>query len=49
METANGLEVRVRYIPRAPQRNAVLFQVIVDVLHKGAQETVSRRRVTAAL
>ena len=35
-EAANGLEVWVRYITRAPQGNAVLFQVIVDVLHKGA-------------
>ncbi|HTS25683.1 MAG TPA: mechanosensitive ion channel family protein [Bryobacteraceae bacterium] len=35
----NGLEVVVRYITRAPQRNAVkskLFQEIVDLLHKPA-------------
>jgi len=35
--TVNGLEVVVRYITRAPQRNAMkskLFQVIVDLLHK---------------
>jgi small-conductance mechanosensitive channel len=35
----NGLEVVVRYITRAPQRNAVkskLFQAIVDLLHKPA-------------
>jgi hypothetical protein len=34
---ANGLEVVVRYITRAPQRNAVksrLFQAIVDLLRK---------------
>jgi small-conductance mechanosensitive channel len=33
----NGLEVVVRYITRAPQRNAMkskLFQVIVDLMHK---------------
>jgi small-conductance mechanosensitive channel len=33
----NGLEVQVRYITRAPQRNAVksrLFQVIVELMHK---------------
>ena len=33
----NGLEVIVRYITRAPQRNAMksrLFQVIVDLMHK---------------
>ena len=37
--TANGLEVVVRYITRAPQRYAMkskLFQVIVDLLHKPA-------------
>jgi small-conductance mechanosensitive channel len=37
--TVNGLEVVVRYITRAPQRNAMkskLFQVIVDLLHKPA-------------
>ena len=36
---ANGLEVMVRYITRAPQRNVVkakLFQAIVDLLHKTA-------------
>jgi len=36
---ANGLEVMVRYITRAPQRNVVkakLFQAIVDLLHKPA-------------
>ena len=35
--TVNGLEVVVRYITRAPQRNAMksrLFQVIVDLMHK---------------
>jgi small-conductance mechanosensitive channel len=35
----NGLDVVVRYITRAPQRNAVkgkLFQAIVDILHKPA-------------
>jgi small-conductance mechanosensitive channel len=37
----NGLEVVVRYITRAPQRNALkskLFQLIVDLLHKSAVE-----------
>jgi small-conductance mechanosensitive channel len=37
--TVNGLEVVVRYITHAPQRNAMkskLFQVIVDLLHKPA-------------
>jgi small-conductance mechanosensitive channel len=37
--SVNGLEVAVRYITRAPQRNAVkskLFQEIVDLLHKRA-------------
>jgi small-conductance mechanosensitive channel len=36
---ATGLEVMVRYITRAPQRNVVkakLFQAIVDLLHKPA-------------
>jgi small-conductance mechanosensitive channel len=36
---ANGLEVMVRYITRAPQRNVVkakLFQAMVDLLHKPA-------------
>jgi len=36
---ANGLEVVVRYITRAPRRNIVkaeLFQAIVDLLHKPA-------------
>jgi small-conductance mechanosensitive channel len=35
--SANGLEVVVRYITRAPERNAMksrLFQVIVDLMHK---------------
>jgi small-conductance mechanosensitive channel len=35
----NGLEVAVRYITRAPERNAMkskLFQAIVDLLHKSA-------------
>jgi len=35
----NGLDVMVRYITRAPQRNAVkakLFQAVVDLLHKPA-------------
>ena len=35
----NGLKVVVRYITRAPQRNAMkskLFQLIVDLLHKPA-------------
>ena len=36
---ANGLEVLVRYITRAPQRNVVkakLWQAVVDLLHKPA-------------
>jgi small-conductance mechanosensitive channel len=41
----NGLEVVVRYITRAPQRNAVkskLFQLIVDLLHKPAVEKTAK-------
>jgi len=41
--TGSGLEVVVRYITRAPQRNAMkskLFQLIVDLLHKPATATV---------
>jgi small-conductance mechanosensitive channel len=41
----NGLEVVVRYITRAPQRNAVkskLFQLIVDLLHKSAVEKAAK-------
>jgi small-conductance mechanosensitive channel len=41
---ANGLEVVVRYITRAPQRNAVkskLFQSIVDLLRKPAVNEVA--------
>jgi small-conductance mechanosensitive channel len=37
--STNGLEVVVRYITHAPQRNALkskLFQLIVDLLHKSA-------------
>ncbi|MCU1250302.1 MAG: MscS Mechanosensitive ion channel [Edaphobacter sp.] len=40
-----GLEVVVRYITRAPQRNAVkskLFQLIVDLLHKSAVEKAAK-------
>jgi capsid protein len=35
--SATGLEVNVRYVTRAPERNAVearLFQGIVDLLHR---------------
>ena len=41
----NGLNVVVRYITRAPQRNAVksrLFQLVVDVLHKSSVEKATR-------
>jgi small-conductance mechanosensitive channel len=41
----NGLEVDVRYITRAPQRNAVkskLFQLIVELLHKSAVERTAK-------
>ena len=41
----NGLEVVVRYITRAPQRNALkskLFQLIVDLLHKSAVEKTAK-------
>jgi small-conductance mechanosensitive channel len=40
----NGLEVAVRYITRAPERNAVkskLFEVIVDLLHKPAGQAAT--------
>ena len=40
----NGLEVVVRYITRAPERNAVkskLFEVIVDLLHKPAGQAAT--------
>jgi small-conductance mechanosensitive channel len=43
--STNGLEVVVRYITRAPQRNAVkskLFQLIVDLLHKSAVEKIAK-------
>jgi len=39
-----GLEVRVRYITRAPQRYEVkskLFEAIVELLHSGVAETVT--------
>jgi small-conductance mechanosensitive channel len=41
----NGLEVVVRYITRAPQRNAVkseLFRLIVDLLHKSAVQIAAK-------
>jgi len=46
--TVNGLEVVVRYITRAPQRNAVkskLFQVIVDLLHKPSGNEAAPSRI----
>lgn len=46
--TVNGLEVVVRYITRAPQRNAMkskLFQVIVDLLHKPSGNEAAPSRI----
>ena len=43
---ANGLEVVVRYITRAPRRNIVkaeLFQAVVDLLHKPASVEAGAR------
>jgi small-conductance mechanosensitive channel len=43
---ANGLEVVVRYITRAPRRNIVkaeLFQALVDLLHKPASTEAGAR------
>jgi small-conductance mechanosensitive channel len=43
--STNGLEVVVRYITHAPQRNAVkskLFQLIVDLLRKSAVEKTTK-------
>jgi small-conductance mechanosensitive channel len=46
--SVNGLEVVVRYITRAPERNAVkskLFEVIVDLLHKPAGQPAAQAAV----
>jgi small-conductance mechanosensitive channel len=49
---ANGLEVVVRYITRAPRRNIVkaeLFQAVVDLLHKPTSSEAGARRVWPSL